>query len=767
MPVLFAITLFVSAALLFCVQPLIAKLLLPRLGGTPAVWNTCRVFLQIALLAGYAYAHAATTWLGVRRQALVHAVLLFLPLAVLPLALPLWALESLPSTSSPIAWLLGALLTMVGLPFFVVATSGPLLQKWFADTGHPSGGDPYFLYAASNLGSMLGLIGYPLAFEPLLTLTQQGWLWAAGYGLLVVLTLLCALALWRSPGPWFPLPNRRARTAPGEALPGGPHAALPRFRWVALAFVPSSLMLGLTTYLTTDIAAIPLLWAIPLALYLLTFILTFARHTLVPHTLMVQALPILVLLLMLMLLANVLNPVWLLLAVHLATFFAAAMVCHGELAQERPAPRHLTEFYLWLSVGGALGGLFNALVAPVLFNPAAVGDWLARIGLPSSWAAPLAYHPVAEYPLALVLVCLLRPSLGPQERTWRSRLLDWALPLGIGGLTVGLFLGVQPLGLQAGPLRTALLFGLPAVFCFVLMERPVRFALGVGVVMLVSIQFTGASQRTLYVERNFFGVVRVTEDHEGRYRRFIHGNTVHGQQNLDPARRFEAMAYYHRTGPIGHIFRVFDKKMNPPHVGITGLGAGGMACYAQPYQKWTYYEIDPAVERVARDPSLFTFLHDCPAQTVEVVLGDARLRLCEAPAQTYSLFFLDAFSSDSVPVHLITREALALYLDKLAPGGILVFNVSNRYLNLKPVLGALAQDAELVCRARDDYPASDEEAKEWEEIGKCASMWVVMARQEADLGSLGNDPRWRRVEGPLPPVWTDDYSNILAAFMWR
>jgi hypothetical protein len=526
-------------------------------------------------------------------------------------------------------------------------------------------------------------------------------------------------------------------------------------------------MLGMTTYLTTDIAAIPLLWAVPLALYLLTFILTFARLPLVSHELMVRALPILVLLLSLLILAEVLSPVWLLIPVHLVTFFVAGMVCHGELARDRPNPEHLTEFYLWLSAGGALGGLFNALIAPVFFNPAAAGELLARVGLPSAWAAPLAFHRVAEYPLALVLVCLLRPRPERQEQTAWSRLLDGALPLAVGGLTVGLFLGLKPLGLEAGPLRTSLLFGVPAVLCFTFVERPVRFALGLAAVMLASVSANNLGERTYFVVRNFYGVVRVTEDRTGQFRQIVHGNTMHGQQSLDPARRFEPMAYFHRTGPLGQVFDAFHAKEGTPTVGIIGLGAGGMACYAQPYEAWTYYEINPAVEKVARDPNLFTFLHDCQAQTLDVVLGDARLRLQEASPRTYGLFIIDAFSSDSIPVHLVTREALALYLDKLAPDGMILFHVSNRYLDLKPVLGALAQDAGLVCLTRDDMPGSPEEGNRWEEIGKHPSMWVIMARREADLGGLGGDAGWRPVTGPFPPMWTDDYSNILSAFLWR
>jgi hypothetical protein len=303
--------------------------------------------------------------------------------------------------------------------------------------------------------------------------------------------------------------------------------------------------------------------------------------------------------------------------------------------------------------------------------------------------------------------------------------------------------------------------------CFTFVDRPVGFALGLAAVMAATVSCAGMAVRTLYVERNFFGVLRVTEDLEGQYRRFIHGNTMHGQQSLDPDRRDEPTGYYHRSGPLGQVFAAFNERPPRPSVGIIGLGAGGMACYAQSGQEWTYYEIDPAVERVARDPNFFTFLSDCRAQSLEVVLGDARLRLQDAPPRAYGLFIIDAFSSDSIPMHLVTKEALALYLEKLAPGGLLVFHVSNRYLNLKPVLGILAENAGIICLARDDFPASTEQQKQWEQMGKQASMWVVMARREDDLGALAHQAGWRRVLGSNTAVWSDDYSNMLSVFLWH
>lgn len=340
------------------------------MGGTPGVWNTCMVFFQASLLAGYIYAHAATAWLGVRRQAALHVGLLLLPLSTLPIAVSIgW---SPPVEENPIPWLLALLLVSVGLPFFVISASAPMLQKWFASTGHPAAKDPYFLYRASNLGSMLGLLAYPALLEPTLQLAEQSWLWSWGYGLLILLTLGCAVILWRGPvSATHSLSLGASHDSHGLLTiedSGSGLTVSRRMRWVALSFVPSSLMLGVTTHLSTDIAAIPLLWVIPLALYLFSFVLVFARKPSLSHQFMVRRLPFLILASAITIFSKATQPVWLLMPLHLLTFFVAAMVCHGEMAKDRPPTRHLTEFYLWMSVGGVLGGLFNALVAPMVFS---------------------------------------------------------------------------------------------------------------------------------------------------------------------------------------------------------------------------------------------------------------------------------------------------------------------------------------------------------------------------------------------------------------
>jgi hypothetical protein len=732
--ILFGATIFVGASLLFLVQPMFARMTLPLLGGAPAVWNTAMVFYQAALLGGYAYAHLATRRLPARRQAVLHLGVLLLALLPLPIGLPAgWAP---PGGTSPVPWLLALLAVAVGLPFFAVSATSPLLQAWFARTGHPAARDPYVLYAMSNLGSMLALLAYPAAVERTLRLEAQSRLWTAGYGLLVALVGACAVALWRTGGA---AAGASPRVDPASGAAAGP-APAPltwgrRARWVLLAFAPSSLMLSVTTYLTTDIAAVPLLWIVPLAIYLFTFIVVFGRRRLVPHRLWVEALPVAMLPLVLVLVARANEPLALIIPTHLVAFFVAAMVCHGELAADRPDPRHLTGFYLWLSVGGVLGGAFTALLAPLVFTG------------------------VVEYPLVMVLVPLLafRPRAAWEGRG--RRVLDVALPLGLGIAALAAFRGLERSGLGAGAIGPAA--GLLALACLGFARRPLRFALGLAVLLLAGGAYRGAEGQLLYAERSFFGVSRVTRDTEARYHLLMHGTTLHGMQALEPARRREPLTYFHPTGPLGEVFAVDGR---PPRrtVAVVGLGAGSLACHGQPGQRWTFYEIDPTVLRIAMHPRYFTFLRDCPPRAF-VLLGDARLTLARAPDAAYDLIVLDAYSSDAPPLHLITLDAVQLYLRKLAPGGLLLFNISNRHLVLEPVLGTIARAAGLVARARDDRAVTDAERA----AGKTESQWIAMARAVEDLGALAHDARWTPAAADGADPWTDDFASILDALRWR
>ena len=712
---------------------MVGKLVLPQLGGAPAVWNTCMVFFQAMLLAGYAMAHWLTGRLQPRAQLLVHVGLLLAALVTLPIQLNKTA--AVPWNQWPTAWLLLQLLINVGPAFFVLALTTPLLQHWFATSTQASARDPYFLYAASNLGSFAALLGYPLLIELNWPLREQSWLWAAAFLGMPVLVLVCGsrlprVSILRSPPP---------AAAPDRSGDCESPTLTRRLQWAVCAAVPSSLLLGVTTYITTDIASMPLLWVLPLALYLLTFVFVFARHQLFSPRLLSRALPIGALALAYQMCAGLSEPAWLVLGLHLVVFFIAAMVCHARLAADRPEPEHLTEFYLWLSLGGVLGGLFNTLLAPAIFNS------------------------VVEYPLALVGACWLRVEALPRTPENRKSASDLAWPLGLLVLTAALAALLPPTKLVSAQIQSLAIFGLPLLLCFLLVDLPRRFALGLGAVFLGGAFFTGGFGKTLHVERNFFGVTRVTLSPRGDARQIVHGRTIHGRQFLDPNRAAEPLTFYHREGPLGDVFKVFaihaDSLKRPTRsIGVIGLGAGSMAAYARPGEHWTFYDIDPSVLRIAQDTNFFTFLARSAAKETKLVDGDARLQLREATDGRYDLLVLDAFSSDAIPVHLITREAVELYLRKLAPSGILAFHISNRYLDLEPVLANLAEELRLVALGCDDMSLTEAEFA----TGREQAHWVVMARTAEGLAEFQRRTRWSPLEGkPRVGVWTDDFSSPL------
>jgi spermidine synthase len=728
----FSFSVFLNAFLLFLIQPMIARMALPLLGGSPSVWNTAMVFYQAVLLAGYAYAHFFLKWLGACRLALLHFLLLLGAAAALPVHIPKgWQPTA---DANPEFWLLALLSVSIGLPFFALSAGSPLFQSWFAVMGHRDSRDPYFLYAAGNLGSLSALIAYPALVEPYLRLAQQGMAWTLGYGLLVLATGFCIFLLFR-----------KSRTEAVETAAPLPDIDLPMFRtklrWLLLALVPSSLMLSVTSYLTSDIASVPLLWVIPLGLYLLSFILVFRRHPLLSHAWMVKSVRILILPLIIILMARSTRPIALLILLHLATLFAISMALHGELARSRPPVSSLTQFYMIISTGGMLGGIFSALLAPALFNS------------------------IAEYPIMLTMACLLVPW--PWGRGWqtRDRLLDLTLPVGVGILCILLALLIRQMHLAPVP-AGALVFGLPALLTFSFSRRPLRFALGIGIILLVNHYVSGSEGYLSGIHmkraaRSFFGVLRIFDDSQGKYRLIMHGSTLHGGQSLEPGRRLEPLFYYHRTGPLAQAFQTINESIPVVHVAVIGLGAGGTAAYAQPGQHWTYFEIDPLVAQIARDPHYFTYLKDCPAEP-NIVLGDGRISLMSVTDAFYDVLILDAYSSDSVPVHLLTREALQLYLQKLAPRGALIFHISNRYLDLEPVLGNLARQADLLSLVRCDRTDYNSDA------GKVPSTYLVMSRSKETLRGILSDTNWRkpRVRTDLG-LWTDDYSSVLSIIRWR
>ena len=715
---LFSITIFVSASLLFLVQPMVARMVLPRLGGSPSVWNTCMVFFQTMLLLGYVYADLATRWFRPRSQAIWHVVLLTIALAALPFALG----DSQPPTNSdPVWWLLGTMTVRVGPAFLLVATSAPLLQRWFSTLPIASAADPYFLYAASNSGSLLALIAYPLAVERLLGLGGQVQAWRFGFVILILLMALCALLVRRFGGD--------QKTVSTEPVTNDHIATRDRLWWVALTLVPSSLMLGVTTHISTDLAAVPLLWVIPLALYLATFVLAFSSFAWGSYKWVVRALPIFVLASLTVLLVNI--GAWWSIALHLSTFFVCALVCHRELAGRRPPVRHLTEYYIWLSAGGMLGGILNALIAPQLFST------------------------VLEFPLALAAAALLRPSAAFGRGIRESYATLFGLPVFVGLVCVVLWgAGVFESKIDLQPLLLLLLFVVAAAYVFA--NRPEAFGIAaVAIVGVIAFVRPPSAGSLLFASRSFFGVHRVVDAPDHAYHLLQHGVTTHGRQQLSAAARCEPTGYYHPAGPIGQLLGPPNRKFE--RVAVIGLGSGALACYSRPGSAWTIYEIDPVVERIARDPHFFTYLANSAAP-INVVLGDGRLSLQRSQGAIYDVVVVDAFSSDAIPVHLLTSEAVALYFSRLAQDGVLAIHISNGYLNLEPVIGAIAREHGLAALANLDASVPAADMKE----GRLPSHWVLLARSPEPLATLAEQAGWRPTEvRPRIPHWTDDYSNIL------
>lgn len=494
-------------------------------------------------------------------------------------------------------------------------------------------------------------------------------------------------------------------------------------------------MLGVTTYITTDVAAVPLLWVVPLALYLLTFVLAFSRKQFVATAILNRVMLVAALIVTLILSSGATEPAWVLILANLGFFFVAALTCHRQLASDRPAVTHLAEYYLWIAIGGALGSVFNVLVAPALFTS------------------------VVEYPLAIVIACLLLPS---DPRNGERNYLDVIYPAGLYVLTITLAVLVVFLRTNSSTIKGLIVLGVPLIIInHFFRARPLRFALGLSAVMLASIYYGGLTQRPLHVARNFFGTTRVTTDPTGRINSLYSGNTIHGSQFVDQSRRCEPLSYHHEHGPLGQVMAVFNAAPANSRVAVIGLGAGAMAAYSKPAQEWTFYEINPDVIDLARHSPYFTYLQNCASGSLNVIEGDARLNLLKAEEAYYGLIVLDAFSSDAIPVHLVTQQALDLYLSKLAAGGILAFHVSNRSLNLKPILADLAESRKLICIGFDDLKPSQFE-------GKDPSQWVVMARSAEEISNLSINSQWERLQGRKGErVWSDDFSNVLRAIRWQ
>lgn len=725
---LFSITLILSAFLLFSVQPFFARMILPLLGGSPSVWNTAMVFFQAMLLAGYAYAHGSSYFLGIRAQAILHGVLLLGFAVFLPVMLPagLQPEEGMP----PALWQLGVMAITVGAPFFIIAASAPMFQRWFSASAHKDAANPYFLYAASNIGSMAALLSYPVLIEPLMTLKIQSMAWAGGYGVLVALAILCAAAVWKNAQ--HPAKAQKEMTAPPVTLRA-------KLLWVTLSFIPSSLLLGVTTYVTTDIASVPLLWIVPLSLYLATFIIVFARRPIFTTRDCVTMFSAMAIVAVFMIAATVYNRMTIIFIVHFFLFFFSALLCHKALADSRPAARHLTSFYMYMSLGGVLGGLFNALLAPLLFK------------------VPL------EYTLALCMVLFVRAMIMQDTYSFQK-------PASVQSFfkSPGLWCAVATViaTLIAWERDTVLYYylaaGLAGIGLIILWRRPVSFALFGTMVLLLHAPLTDhLLAKPLRLERNFFGVLQVQDTEDDKIRQFLHGTTLHGAQPIKDGQRLIRMTYYNPDGPLGDAFRLLDKdEAAEQKIGGIGLGVGTIACYTKPERSYDFYEIDPAVARIAQDRTLFTYLSDC-GSPYRIILGDGRLTLENAPDGSYDLLLIDAFSSDNIPIHLLTLEAFQSYMRKVKPNGIIIFNVSNRFIDLDPQLAALSQATGVPSLKKF---ASGGPATPQGDLRYTSSKYILFTPDPEKLIRLRMIDGWETTEvEPGFRLWTDDYANILAA----
>lgn len=720
MRALFILTTFLGSLLLFLIQPLIAKSILPNFGGTPAVWNTSLVFFQILLLAGYAYAHYGRRLLSTRIHAILHFTLFVVAALTLPfgveaafnpteLALPLWLV------------LLRFLFVAVGLPYFMVSAGAPLLQSWFARTSDPMASRPYFLYAASNAGSMIALLAYPLWFEREFDLRRQSELWSYGFFVLALLLAVCAAASIRG--------EERVQESGPKSEPIGLGQ---KFRWIALAAAPSSLLMGVTTYLTTNVAAIPMLWVVPLTLYLLTFMLAFKSRRWGTSAGIGRWGALLLAPMTLLILLESTDYFEVICLFHLAVFFLASLMCHTELAETAPPADRLTEFYLLISVGGAIGGVFNAIVAPSVFKT------------------------LAEYPIALVAVMALRWR--PAERPFKWKEMIW--PAVVAGVTVLAWQISIWAKMPHDQVRTGLIMGLPALLCFVAIDSGLRYAASLGALLFLgTVLGFNVKGNLMYLERSFFGVHRVSQN--GDWRELVHGNTLHGRQNQQPAHRRTPLTYYYPNGPVGIAIQKVLEGKNDADIGVVGLGVGSMSAYARRGDRVTYFEIDPTVIYIARDSGLFTYLADCKG-SVRIVQGDARLSMRKEPDRSFDFLVIDAFSSDSIPIHLITVEALKLYLSKLKPSGVLALHVSNRYLDLEMVLRGAAEELGINALIGSDFFLADEDTK----IGKSPSQYVFFATERAALAGLSKLSTFDSIDiVPKARAWTDSRSNLLE--VWR
>ncbi len=756
--VLFTFGIFTSATLLFVVQPMVGKILLPKLGGAPNVWNTCMLFFQATLLAGYLAAHLLAKYCSLRVQVVGFVGILCLAIFTLPFAVGEEWIASLLGGANPSTWMLSVLVARVAPAFFALSVTSPLLQRWFAESGHPDGKDPYFLYSASNIGSILSLLLYPVLIEVVWGVQTQTVYWQVGFAVFMLIATACGIASWLGK-------DRIEETSAVETAQLTESAAITwnrRGLWVLLSMIPSSLMLGVTTYVSTDVSSMPMIWIVPLTLYLLTFVLAFAKRQLISSywTGRISALLILTITVTWVTGAN--DPPIVIVPLHLLMFFSVTLFCHQRLAAHRPDASHLTEFYLWMSIGGVLGGLFNALIAPNLFVT------------------------IFEYPLAMLVASHLRetrPEDGSQEnnslfRIVRFGAIIFALALGLDALMTSATgnsmlasIGTV-LPLASEQLKTLICFGIPACLVLHQLENRTLFTTGLAAILAISVWQDATDSDVIARGRNFYGTIVTARDdlQGGEVTRMSHGNTVHGWQWTDAEKRLIPLTYYGENSGIGQLIAAQQAEKKSIRVGAIGLGGGTLAATLRPTDSMIYYEINPQVADHAEEH--FTYLSDARQRgaVADVRLGDARLVL-EAESHSnqagdYDILVVDAFSSDSIPVHLMTQECLNIYRQHLTDDGVLAFHITNRFLDLEPVLGQLADHNDLQSMIYRNYPESGDAING--ETGETVSFWVLLSKDKSDLRMDLTDAKLQPVRfNRESRLWTDDYTNILSVFQIR
>ncbi len=732
----FVLTTFLSASLLFSIQPIFAKMVLPVLGGAPSVWAVALMFFQGALLAGYAYAHLLIRLVPLRSTGFVHALVFIAAALALPIGLPASLGE--PPAGDPTMWQLQLFAIGIGLPFLAVAANAPLLQAWYAASGAPDARDPYFLYGASNLGSLLALLGYPFLLEPVLGLTQLSWYWTLGYGVLLLALMAC----------FFMLRGRAAIAGAGVAVAPSPApsrapAIWDRFAWIGLAMVPAALLTAFTTHIATDIASAPLIWVIPLALYLLTFVLVFRERSLVPRWLLLPA-HLASVVVALVVMAQIKSSGWFLMSgAGLAAFLTTAMVAHRTLYEQRPDASRLTEFYLLMSLGGVLGGLFSALLAPRIFSE------------------------VLEYPLLIALGVLCRPG-ALDWRRWNRSLPQLALVLGLAwAATLVAPWGAAQLGNGFwGYGTTAAIVAALGLVMVVSWRHPPLVA-GLALAMFTIVGTRSSQVHHGQAWRSYFGVYRVMTSEDRDYRILRHGTTLHGAQRIRDADGNEVddltpATYYHPESPMARsldtLRTVASAAGRKARVGVVGLGTGSLACHSKPGETWRYFEIDPLMVEISLILGGFTFLGQC-LPNPDIVLGDARLTLAKEEPAAFDMLIVDAFSSDAVPVHLMTAEAMSLYLSRVSDTGAVVLHISNRYLDLNGVVGATAAKVPGAHAILIDDDESDGS------YASSRSTIAVLAKSEAALAPFRGIEGAQEIAAKGQRAWTDDASDILTPFL--